>query len=297
MKKKHYNFLRHQNEDYEKKKGGMKDEERYNKWTEFLDEFKEYFDSNDSILTTSSLEEEEEEEIIPKKKSMKLTNPKKVLEKQFKETTEERRQRNKSELSVLHQKYKTMTSSNLHNAFKEDIELWHNYHKIAEENEKSFPDEGIPRNRIIQELDKIKTKRRKLIVDMGCGKAQIAEHYKNDTRFKFINYDHISSNELVTECDISNTPLEDDSVEICILSLAMWGSNCREYIMEVNRILESNGKLYIIEPTKRWSEQDDLGNIIIGKECFKLKKVLLENGFKIIEENIEKFTLFVCVKI
>jgi ribosomal RNA-processing protein 8 len=291
--KKHYNFLRHQNEDYEKKKGGMKDNERYNKWTEFLEEFKEHFGKDNSMSTTSSLEEEKEYfDIIPKK-SMKLTKPKKVLEKQL---VEERRQRNKSELSVLHQRYKTMTSSNLHNAFKEDVELWHNYHKIAEENEKSFPDEGIPRNCIIQELDKIKTKRRKLIVDMGCGKAQIAEHFKRDNRFEFINYDHIAINDNVTECDISNVPLEDDSVEICILSLAMWGSNCREYIMEANRMLESNGKLYIIEPTKRWSEQDDSGNIITGKECVKLKKVLLENGFKIIEENIEKFTLFVCVK-
>ncbi len=284
-------WLSNQLTHYKNKTGGMKDEERCNKLTEFLEEFKEYFDVNDSISTTSSLEEDEEEIIIiPKKKSMKLTKPKKVLEKQFKETPEERRQRNKSELSVLHQRYKTMTSSNLHTAFKEDIESWHNYHKIAEENEKSFPDEGIPRNRIIQELDKIKTKRRKLIVDMGCGKAQIAEHFKHDNRFEFINYDHIATNDKVTECDISNVPLEDDSVEICILSLAMWGSNCGDYVKEAKRILESNGKLYIIEPTKRWTNDND----IPGK---RLNDLLVENGFKIVEESIEKFSLFVCIKI
>lgn len=277
-------WLTNQQKIYKVKSGVMKNEIIYNKWTEFIEEYNNY------LTDKRIFNKEEEIIIIPKKKSMKLTKPKKALEKQFKETPEERRQRNKSELSVLHQRYKTMTSSNLHNAFKEDIELWHNYHKIAEENEKSFPDEGIPRNRIIQELDKIKTKRRKLIVDMGCGKAQIAEHFKHDNRFEFINYDHIAINDNVTECDISNVPLEDDSVEICILSLAMWGSNCREYIMEANRMLESNGKLYIIEPTKRWTNDND----IPGK---RLHDLLVENGFKIVEESIEKFSLFVCIKI
>jgi predicted methyltransferase len=77
----------------------------------------------------------------------------------------------------------------------------------------------------------------------------------------------------------------------------MWGSNCREYIQEANRILESGGKLYIIEPTKRWSEQDEQGNIIAEKEGSKMMTLLEENGFKIVEQSIEKFCLFVSIKI
>ena len=131
---------------------------------------------------------------------------------------------------------------------------------------------------------------------MGCGKGQIAQHFENDGRFQFINYDHISSNDTIISCDVSNTPLEENSVEICILSLAMWGSNCKEYVQEANRILESNGKLYIIEPTKRWSEQDDQGNIMPEKEASKMKSLLEEKGFQIVEQSIEKFCLFVCIK-
>ena len=133
---------------------------------------------------------------------------------------------------------------------------------------------------------------------MGCGKAQIAQHFANDGRFQFINYDHISSNDTIISCDVSNTPLEENSVEICILSLAMWGSrpNCKGYVQEANRILESNGKLYIIEPTKRWSEQDDQGNIMPEKEASEMKSLLEEKGFQIVEQSIEKFCLFVCIK-
>jgi len=212
------------------------------------------------------------------------------------EPAENKRERVKTELSMLHQRYKTLTSQNLGKEFTENPDLWNKYHTIAEENEKSFPEDGIPRNRIIHELNKIQMKRTKVVVDMGCGKAQIAEHYKNDHRFQFINYDHISSNAAVTSCDISHTPLDDNSVEICILSLAMWGHNCKEYIAEASRILESNGELYIIEPTKRWSEEDEHKNIIPGKKGDRLKEELEKNGFRIKKHDIEKFCFFACIK-
>jgi ribosomal RNA-processing protein 8 len=122
---------------------------------------------------------------------------------------------------------------------------------------------------------------------MGCGKAQISEYFKKDTRFKFINYDHITSNETVISCDISKIPLEDASVEICILSLAMWGSNFKSYLSEACRLLESGGKLYIIEPTKRWTESTNAD---------RLQNLLKESGFQIIQESIEKFCLFECIK-
>jgi ribosomal RNA-processing protein 8 len=190
-----------------------------------------------------------------------------------------------------------MNSQNLKKEFQDNPQLWYEYHEISEENEKSFPEEDIPRICIIKELDKIKTKRTKIVADLGCGKGYISEYFKNDNRFKFYNYDHISCNENIISCDISNIPLEEDSVEICILSLAMWGSNCKEYIKEAHRILETNGKLYIIEPTKRWSIYDDVGNILEGNEGKKLKNLLENNSFKIIDENIRKFCVFKCVKI
>ena len=261
----------------------MNDKTRYDLWTQFInsEEYKEYFKSD--------TQSESQKTPIPKK-SMKLKTPSKTPKK---ETTEQKRQRTKSEISQLHQKYKTMNSDNLNKEFNDNPELWHTYHNISEENEKSFPENEIPRNCIITELNKIKTKRTKIVVDMGCGKAHIAQHFQNDKRFQFINYDHISSNDNIISCDISNIPLEEHSVEICILSLAMWGSNCKEYIKEANRILESGGKLYIIEPTKRWSEQDEHGNIIAEKEGNKMKTLLEENGFQIIEQTIEKFCMFV----
>jgi ubiquinone/menaquinone biosynthesis C-methylase UbiE len=211
------------------------------------------------------------------------------------ETHEQMTQRIQSELSQLHQKYKTMNSVNLHNEFAADPEQWTKYHEINEENEKSFLEEDIPRNQIIRILNTYKTKRTKTIVDLGCGKAQIYEHFKDDKRFNIISYDHVSCATHVTKCDIQSTPLEDDSVEICILSLAMWGSNCKTYIKEAHRILESGGMLYIIEPTKRWTDFDEQGNVQ-STESNKLRDLLQENGFNIISTNINKFSLISAMK-
>jgi ubiquinone/menaquinone biosynthesis C-methylase UbiE len=130
---------------------------------------------------------------------------------------------------------------------------------------------------------------------MGCGKAQIADHFANDKRFSFINYDHVSSKENVLVQDISNTGLEDHSVEICILCLAMWGSNCHDYVREAHRILESGGKLYIMEATKRWtSEATESEEELAGG---RLKTLLEETGFQITKQSVEKFCMFVCSKI
>jgi ubiquinone/menaquinone biosynthesis C-methylase UbiE len=292
-------------------------------WEDFLEEYKEYFNNNNneenetitiSISETSSIKEDlvneesdEEEEIIikvnkPEKKQTKKIknmdlNKGSILKSSTtnsKKSMKSKKERVKTEISILHQRYKTLSSNNLHNEFKNDEKLWINYHKIAEENEKTFPENEIPKNKIIEELEKIKTKRTKKIVDMGCGKAFISKHFENDIRFEFINYDHISINDKIISCDISKLPLEDDSIEICILCLSMWGSNCKEYIKEAERVLESNGKLYIIEPTKRWSSTHENGLII--EEGKKLREIIEENRFQIIKEEIKKFVLFECIK-
>ena len=200
----------------------------------------------------------------------------------------------------LHQKYKTLNSQNLQQLFQDKPELFHEYHNISEENETTFPCDEIPRNRIIKKLETIKVAKNKFktVVDMGCGKAHIANHFteKSDSRYKFISYDHVSSHQDIEKCDIASTPLDDNEVEIAVLCLAMWGSNCRDYITEAHRILETSGRLYIIEATKRWSEKDESNNMIAGEEGNKLRTLLEETGFQIEEADVRKFSLFVCVK-
>ena len=286
-------WLSTQLKNYKKKLKSMKDETKYNLWTQFLEEYKEYFDD-----TTSEKSESVEEEIIIKikptqKKSTKLPKVKEVKV----ETKEDIRVRTKPLITQFHNKFCKMRSDNLAQHFQEYPNDFVEYHRVRDECFKAFEDEDIPCNRVIMELEKIKTKRGgKHVVDMGCGTAKISQHFSKDNRFKFTNYDHVSINDSVEVCDISNMPLEDDSIEICIMSLALWGSNCEEYIQESHRVLETDGTLYIIDSTKRWSEKDEIGNMIPEQEGNKLKQLLEKNNFKIENSNIDKFCLFKCKK-
>ena len=92
--------------------------------------------------------------------------------------------------------------------------------------------------------------------------------------------------------DIKNTGLDDYSIDIAILSLAMWGSNCKDYLKEVHRILDTGGTLLIAEAYKRWNKElDEKGNPIN-----KLVNLLKENDFTVIENIEQKFMFIECRK-
>jgi len=211
-----------------------------------------------------------------------------------------------SAIGLLHKTYLKMRSDTLHHKFKAEPQLWREYHATRKQNFAAYDPASIPANQIIQELEKIQTKRRKVVVDMGCGEAPIAHHFlnKNDNRFTFNNYDHQSGGDsLIQEVDISALPLEDASADIAIMSLALWGTqeNCIQYIKEAYRVLESKGTFYIIDSTKKWSPEP----LTAENKGQHLCTLLTENGFKNIvnkdtDDNVDsvsKFCLFECTKI
>jgi hypothetical protein len=203
-----------------------------------------------------------------------------------------KQQRALSELSRLHKEYKTKNSQNLNTYFKEHPRKWNEYHKISKENEGSFIEEEIPRNKMIMYLENLPGKKHKVVADLGCGFAEINQHFKDNSRFTFHNFDHISTNDYVISRDIKNTGLDDYSVDNAILSLAMWGSNCKEYLKEAHRILDTGGTLLIAEAYKRWNKElDEQGNPIN-----RLVKLLEENNFTIIENIENKFMFIECRK-
>jgi len=262
-----------QQNNYTKKQQIMKTPEIYDMWTEFVNDsrYSKYFN-------TTKKKDMSKPEIIPKKTDNEI----KV----------ERPQRSLSELSKLHKEYKTKNSQNLNTYFKEHPEKWKEYHKISKENEESFIEEELPRNKMIKYLENLPGKKHKVVADLGCGFAEINQHFKDNSRFTFHNFDHISANDYVISRDIKNTGLDDYSVDNAILSLAMWGSNCKEYLKEAHRILDTGGTLLIAEAYKRWNKELDEHENPINR----LVKLLEENNFTIIKNIENKFMFIECRK-
>jgi len=269
------NWTNDQIKNYKKCTGVLKKPEKRKRWAEFVTSYPHLFDT--SYLDTPKPK-------IKTKKSITTIQP----NPKSNSNTKSKLKPNNSELSELHKQYKTLHSQNLHTLFQDTPELWHDYHNISEKNEEQFLEqEEIPYNRIIRYLENMKITRKKYVADLGCGKARVAENFQNDHRFRFYNFDHYAYEEIIKSCDISDVPLEDHTVNIAILCLSMWGSNCKEYIYEAYRILEDHGVLLIIEPTKRWIAEDGSN---------RLEIMLKTAGFSIKPHNKDKFLFLECTK-
>ena len=207
--------------------------------------------------------------------------------------------RPQSQLSLLHKEYKTLRSDNLATKFREHPQLWHEYHDVAEANEGSFPDGQVPYQRVIAclktHLSTFHPKKQKTIVDMGCGTARVQQAFADRPNITFHNLDHVACDARVTVADIAHTTLEDGDADVAILCLAMWGSNKEEYLTEAFRLLDPNGRLIIVEPSKRWMDEET------GQH--RLRDTLKKYGFTIVQEEVmtedqqtHKFSLFVAKK-
>ena len=277
-----------QKQHYKKRRALMKNKKIYDLWTEFINEPKPKPTKEKKQTPPPP------PQTTPKKK-LRIIQPKK--DKSSTSTTHTFPP--PSAIGELHKTYRRMRSDTLHEKFKADPKLWLDYHATREANLASYDPASIPCNVIIQKLEKIQTKRPKVVVDMGCGKAPIAHYFrkKNDKRFVFHNYDHQSGGDLmITEANIIKLPLEDISVEIVIMSLVLsWGTqeDRLQYVKEAERVLESGGKFYVIDTTKTWSPEPITPEN--GGEL--LRTFLTTNGFKIINEDIGlQFCFFECVK-
>lgn len=219
--------------------------------------------------------------------------------------------RTKSELSKCHKIYQTMSPNNLHNLFKKNPRQWYEYHELRKQSEQNYREEDIPRNRVIKYLEKAKTISNRIILDAGCGLAQISKHFKDYPKFEFKNIDHIACDETVISRDMTDTEFDDNSVDIIIMCLSLWGNlkTCEKYIKEMYRILVADGNLLIVVPANKWIEEytnDDKNDNdndddkyllnIDGVVCKNyLEELVCNNGFDIcsysMTENIKQFPM------
>jgi SAM-dependent methyltransferase len=135
--------------------------------------------------------------------------------------------------------------------FKINPTDWYTYHDSRDTSFRGYDNQcHIPVNRIISYLETRKDKRLR-ILDLGCGRNSIYAHYKDNPKFNITGYDHVSYGGSVA-CDISSLPDADESVDICVYSQSLMGSNWKQYIIEGFRVLRYNGEMIICESRDRY---------------------------------------------
>ena len=169
-----------------------------------------------------------------------------------------RRQKIESELSEFNRRGKTTKSSTMHNEFTDNPDSWRHYHALRNESMKDW--EEIPYEHIAK---KIKNKKHK-VVDFGCGENKFKNCIPNN---HVIAFDHVAFDDTVIACDIRDVSehLSNESVDVAVFSLALWGTNYKEYIKEAYRVLNYSGVIHIAEPGKYYEtpeQEEEFKNLI-----------------------------------
>lgn len=155
-------------------------------------------------------------------------------------------ERKRSIISEFNQRGKVTNSQRLHRELELTPELWFEYHKARRESMQTWNE--IPYEYI---ASKIKNKNR-VVADFGCGENLMRTFIPNN---KVYSFDHVAIDDNVIACDMMHTPLDDESIDIAVFSLALWGTNYEDYFKEAYRVLNYDGLMYIAEPTKHYDNE------------------------------------------
>lgn len=100
----------------------------------------------------------------------------------------------------------------------------------------------------------IKTRPRSaVVVDMGCGDAQLAQSVPNTVH----SFDLVSRSPIVTACNMAQLPLADTSADIVVFCLSLMGTNIGDFLKEAYRVLKPNGIIKIAEVRSRFEGEEE----------------------------------------
>jgi hypothetical protein len=158
------------------------------------------------------------------------------------------------DFSTLNKSWSTSNSSTINKRLSEDPSEWYYYHTLYSEARKNWDE--IP---FIEISKRINNRPEWIGGEFGCGENLLSKEINN----KVYAFDHIAIDDSVIACDIKNVPLDDNTLDVVVFSLALMGNNYEDYIKEAKRTLKSFGYIFICEPLKKWDgRENDLIDIL-----------------------------------
>lgn len=157
-------------------------------------------------------------------------------------------------VNSIHQKANTSTSFHMNEYFTSNPNKWKEYHKIREENKKSWTED--PLDVIAEKLNK---NTNQTIADLGCGMNQLKNKVKGFS--KWYSFDHYSDDDTVIKADISNLEeyLCDNTIDSAVFCMSLWGTNYMDYIKEAYRYMKLGGIMYVVEPKDKVNQAELIG--------------------------------------
>ncbi|GAB0099510.1 Ribosomal RNA-processing protein 8 [Sergentomyia squamirostris] len=177
-----------------------------------------------------------------------------------------------SRFRFINEQLYTSQGSEARKIFEEDTTAFRVYHDGYRQQVSQWP--LNPLDVIIKSVRKMP--KDYIIGDFGCGEARLAKSVAH----KVYSLDLVSEQQDVIACDMANTPLTKNSLNVVVYCLSLMGTNLKDFLLEANRLLKMGGLVKIAEVQSRFTKVTDFIKNV--ERC----------GFKLMDKDLRKNYFF-----
>lgn len=166
-----------------------------------------------------------------------------------------------SEINEIHRSANTSRPENIRkNCYGDSADKFMEYHRARRE--------SIQKNWVSDPLDKVagiiaqyKARVYANVIDLGCGENLLKSKVADGKTVVGVDVEKIDDSVIQANCSDLHGVIDDESFQIAVHCLSLWGNSFEDYIREDYRILESgmNAVLIIVEPSEKFGEGSHYG--------------------------------------
>ena len=185
--------------------------------------------------------------------------------------TPKQREYAESYVNEIHRAGNTCRSDTMHERFQKNKSEFVEYHRQREIAKQEWQEDPVDR---VAEIISDWSGKFVKIADMGCGMNKLKSLFKDR---EVQGFDHYSEDSTVIQADMSNLKgiVSDESYDVAVFCLSLWGTNYDDYIVEAHRILRQDGRVIIVEPETKFGNGerfDSIENFINKVESYGFER-------------------------
>lgn len=170
------------------------------------------------------------------------------------------REYSESFINNVHSLANRSSSKTTHTRYVNNPDEFMEYHRQREISKESWVEDPVDR---VADIINSWSNRYTRIIDMGCGMNKLKTVVNGNKTVQGVDHVNASPDVTVIEADMSNLNgiVDDNSMDVAVFCLSLWGVNYKDYFTEAYRILDNDGRMIIVEPSSKFGTDKHFSTI------------------------------------